>query len=278
MEAINGVNNIYQKDTPKTVGYNDKRGLVSTPEMLYGLFGGKDKGVNGKIDEGVFQGNTGDCWLLSGILSLSYTEEGSKLIKDAISKNPDGSYNVYFQGADKTYTISQDELDSANKSSFLSGAGITKSEYSTGDDDMLLIELAMEKLIEENEVPIETGDGLTGGSAYYLYQLFTNDVVGYANGDDSDEIKSLLNYYEMYQESSAATIGVLDGFSGLEDDHAYAIKSYENGIMTIVNPWDSTEDIKIKEKDLLNNIGDYDISIADSDLEEDMTWEEEYYA
>ena len=156
MSANFGINNEYFSQKPDLKGYQT-RNAASLNEAAYGLFN-DDMGANGKIDEAVFQGNSGDCWLISGILSLSYTPEGKNLIQDAISINPDGSYNVTFSGVDKTYKITKEELEAANKNSFLNGIGFSDSEYSTGDDDMLLIELAMEKLVYENDIPkrIET--------------------------------------------------------------------------------------------------------------------------
>lgn len=276
MSADFGINNQYFNDKPDLKGFNTRK-AAGVNETFWGLFN-EDKGVNGIIDEAVFQGNAGDCWLISGILSLSYTDEGKDLIQDAISKNPDGSYNVTFKGVDKTYTISNDELVRANKSSFLNGVGLADSKYSTGDDDMLLIELAMEKLVQEGDIPIETIEGITGGSAYYLYQLFTKNDVEYALGDDENEVKYLIDYYYQNQDTAAATLGVGDGFAGLEDDHAYAVKSVNQNYMELVNPWDTTENIKVSIKDLADNFGKYDFSIVDTGLMEQADYLEEYYA
>ncbi len=276
MEAVGGINNYYGAEKPDIKG---SRGNVSSSisEAAYGLFN-IDKGVNGEIDEGVFQGNTGDCWLISAVYSLASTESGSEIIKNAITENEDGSYSVYFEGVDKTYTITEKELKSANKSSLLSGLGLIKSEYSTGDDDMLLIELAMEKLVDEGDIPIETIEGITGGSAYYLYQLLTDNEVSYAYGDDYDETVELLGYYSAYQDSCAATLGVETGFSGLEDDHAYALTSLDTESATLVNPWDTTKEITISTQDLLDNLGNYDVSVVNNDVEEEVSYLEEYYA
>lgn len=276
MSANFGINNEYFSQKPDLKGYQT-RNAASLNETAYGLFN-DDMGANGKIDEAVFQGNSGDCWLISGILSLSYTPEGKNLIQDAISINPDGSYNVTFSGVDKTYKITKEELEAANKNSFLNGIGFSDSEYSTGDDDMLLIELAMEKLVYENDIPIETIEGITGGSAYYLYQLFTKNDVEYALGDDENEVKYLIDYYYQNQDTSAATLGVGDGFAGLEDDHAYAVKSVNQNYMELVNPWDTTENIKVSIKDLADNFGKYDFSVVDTSLLEQTDYLEEYYA
>lgn len=272
------VNSIYgyNAETPNLTGGKGKV-KASLNEAAWGIFN-SDNGVNGEIDEAVFQGQSGDCWLISGLISLSYTEEGQELIQNAITQNEDGSYQVTFEGVDKTYTITQDELESADKSSLLSGLGIVKSKYSTGDDDMLLIELAMEKLIDEGEIPIETIDGLTGGSAYYFYQIFTKNEVSYSNGEDVEEIAGLIDYYSTYQDSCAATIGVETGFAGLTDDHAYAVKSINDSYITLVNPWDTTEDIEVSIEDLASNIGNYDLSVVNNETEESSSYFEDYYA
>ena len=255
-----------------------KKQQAGYSEMTYGLFYDENKGVNGQIDEAVFQGQEGDCWLISGILSLSYDDKGQELIKDAISKNPDGIYNVYFKGVDKSFTITENELNSFNKDTLSNGMGLSNSKYSTGDDDMLLIELAMEKLVAEGDIPVETLEGITGGSAYYLYELFTDKMTGYAYGDDPDEMANLLNYYNKYQDDCSATLGVSDGFASLDDDHAYAVKSMDNTVLTLVNPWDTTEEVKVSTKELVENFGNFDFSLVDNELVEQTSWLEDNYA
>ena len=47
----------------------------------------KENGVNGKLDEPVYQGEYGDCWLLSGLLSMSYRESGAKVIEESKTAN-----------------------------------------------------------------------------------------------------------------------------------------------------------------------------------------------
>lgn len=102
--------------------------------------------VNGQIDEGVYQGGTGDCWLLSAILALNATEEGQQVIRDSLQVNSDGSVAVTFKGIKTAdgepvqYTISADEIK-AHDTDYNSN-----DMYSNGDNDMLVMELAVEKL------------------------------------------------------------------------------------------------------------------------------------
>ena len=113
-------------------------------EKKYGVRSDRNDGPNGEIDESIFQKNTGDCWLLASVLSLNESKKGKEMLKNAISKNENGNWEVYFNGLDKSYEVTQEQLDKYNKK-----PGVFYSKYTTGDDDMLLIELATEKLIKE---------------------------------------------------------------------------------------------------------------------------------
>ena len=83
------------------------------------------------------------------LYSLSNTEEGAKIIKEAITINENSfgkveSYDVYFKGIDETITVTKDELETAEE--------VQRSEgysYSDGDDDVLLMELAWVKCCQE---------------------------------------------------------------------------------------------------------------------------------
>lgn len=97
-------------------------------------------GVNGEIDEYVGQGGTGDCWLLTGVLALNSTEVGKNIIKSSITANADGSVTVNFKGVGVSYTIALDEIKKHDTDDNKNDA------YSNGDNDMLVLELAVEKL------------------------------------------------------------------------------------------------------------------------------------
>ena len=94
--------------------------------------------INQQI-ENFEQGQIGDCWLLSALKSLSFTESGKQIIDDAITQNRDGSYSVEMKGLETTYNISQREIITAKNN----------SKYSNGDDDVILVELAFEKALKD---------------------------------------------------------------------------------------------------------------------------------
>lgn len=130
--------------------------------------------VDGHFDAS-YQGGRGDCYLLAAINSLSETEAGEKLLQQNVKENKDGTYTINFPGvaiARKTlisgegganvptkdgkklkklpenkvhltgnYTITPEELEEASK--------LAGKKYSSGDKDVLLLELAYEKYRDE---------------------------------------------------------------------------------------------------------------------------------
>ena len=107
--------------------------------------------INSEIDERVTQAGTGDCYLLATLNSLQETENGKQIIKDSIIDNKDGSYTVKLNGVNMSYTFSTEDIEDAEKKLIdgtLGGGAVVGSgsdRYSNGDDDAMLIEMAVEK-------------------------------------------------------------------------------------------------------------------------------------
>lgn len=84
------------------------------------------------------QGKFGDCWLLSSVHGIS--KYNRQMFKDIIKVAPTGDVTINLLGAKRSYAISKNELEKA----------IKQQKYSTGDKDMVAIELAFEKFRKEN--------------------------------------------------------------------------------------------------------------------------------
>lgn len=120
---------------------------LSMTELMGGCFSTAKKPItnfNKKIEPTKQPMTQGDCWLLSDINALSYTEFGRKAISDAIipDKNGSGGVTIKFKGSplkQKAIHITASEIDKARKS----------GNYSSGDDDMIAFELATEKTFKE---------------------------------------------------------------------------------------------------------------------------------
>lgn len=139
---------------------------------------------------------TGDCYLLAALKSLSLTTEGSRILKDNIKKNINGSYEVSFPGAIMVkhdykregkqcfitgkYTITAAEIDKARKS----------IKYSRGDIDVLIYELAFEKyrkeVIKTNEANNQTSQYGEAG------QFVGNDSTNLLNGGVCNDANFIL--------------------------------------------------------------------------------------
>ena len=229
--------------------------------------------TNGKIEYSN-QGDTGDCWLLSGINSLSYSKKGQELISNAITHNADGSYTVRFEGIDTDITITQEELDYAR----------SEDTYSIGDDDMLIFELGYEAAINkirngeieingehDNLSVLDSSDEAEGEKS--IEGGFFEDVVYLLTGKDStrvseyddnsdDKFDEILDKFEQNPESYSLCFSVgaddADDYSIIKDIngnyayaidgtgyHQFAIKSVDGDKVVIVNPWDSSKEYTI---------------------------------
>ena len=110
-----------QKKAQKEAKKAERERIKNTPDGV--IQGGK-------------QGSTaGDCWLLAQMNSMSKTSWGKEALKNAITKENDGSFTVHFKGVNKDITVSAEEFKKAQRN----------SDYSSGDADALLLEVAMDK-------------------------------------------------------------------------------------------------------------------------------------
>lgn len=212
--------------------------------------------IDGKIDDFV-QGNTGDCWFLAAVESLSASKEGKDCIKNTIKTNKDGSYSVFFQGdSSKTeYKFTQKELENAN-------------EFSYGDGDTRLLEMAMKKYMESKNEPFEYN-----GSGQKAYNTLMNEkhktesisIIGnkkmaidrkgniIQNNYNSSPFQKMQNIPKTAEEeidkilkekSNNSSIPVTVGTnynpkdSKLLNNHAYMVKNvnYKNKTMTLIDP------------------------------------------
>jgi len=251
---INSISQLSDLPSINEVKSGNKQNKSEKSGMLFD--DNKSGGINGTIDEPVYQGEYGDCWLLSGILSMSYTESGAQAIKDGINLNSDGSVNISFAGANKEYNIPAEELERYNMSD-MDG----NSLYSTGDDDMLAIELGIEAIVADETVATKYSIQ-DGGNPYYVFKLFDADNIKVASS--KDKIITSFDYFEENQDKCSMTLGVVDkSVCGLKANHGYAIKNIDKDDVILVDPWDSSSEISVSRKELIQNYENLSIVYAD---------------
>lgn len=217
---------------------------------------GSGNNVDGEINEPTAQVRAGDCWLLSAVNALSYTPYGQIIIKNSIKKNIDGSVTVTFQGTNKSYNISASDLEKAER-----------CNLSNGDDDMMVLEIATILLFKETrpdrkskKIDDDTAY-ISGGNFGEMYNPFGLKSKKERNPDDNkidemlDSFSTSINfinqpYYAMNfswhpkEADEKPKLKCVDGKSySLATGHAYSIKKVTSSTVTIINPWDSKEEI-----------------------------------
>ncbi len=232
--------------------------------------------INGLIDENTIQGATGDCWIISALYSLSLSEKGKEIIKNSIKVNDDNTVTVTFAGIGVSYTLTENEISRHDTDNF------TEDEYSNGDNDVLITELAVEKLwrdIEKGKISLNTdsetllytGEGMgisTGGLpsqlVYYLTGIESEEYYIDTENDDNVVDLSKEDVYKVLEDAyksgnKALTIGVYfnNHTSKLTDGtvfeldlgnggHALAVTDIKEDTVTFVNPWDTSIKYEMK--------------------------------
>ena len=225
--------------------------------------------VDGNIDD-FYQGGTGDCWLLCALKSLSATPEGRQLIKSQIRWADDySSVTVYFAGADKYITISAEEIIEAKQ----------EGRLSSGDEDVLVIELAMEKIYGDingdnestfwdyfiGEKSIDTGKpkGNRSGIRDWLNRIFDAKRSGKhfaatfslrkgCKGDSTTDGKTNFSW------------NCVDGSTGecsISGGHAFAITNITSSTISFINPWNGSKEYTVSWSEF-ERLGAYEFEMT----------------
>lgn len=229
---------------------------------------------------------TNDCWLLSGTNALMTTDWGRELINEAIKKDENGNVTITLKGADnKQIQVSPEEIEQAKESGL----------YSNGDDNMIALEIAINKYKEEIKPRTDLEKEINGlainwGEGYDLFHLLTGKnvlrsgalEVGYRHPehvqkgldvasaldtmrDNPNEVAMVVSFMSKGDPFSKF---VVDGVE-LSPKHAYSVAGVEKGddgkeYVVLVNPSNSGEQIRITRESFLDHLSAAD-AIANND-------------
>lgn len=188
-----------------------QKGLTPVEDQPY------DNGVNGEIDEPVSQGATGDCWVLTGILSLTATAEGKALIKSSLEIQKNGDVIVNFKGLGYSVRVTAAEIKKHDTDD------IKNDAFSNGDNDMLVFELAVEKLFEQHpELKTTYGyeEGGKGDDKYITQGGFGNDLVEWLSGNKAEDLCTMDKLENPYDKADVAEwVTVPSSLKGYEGEY-----------------------------------------------------------
>ncbi len=184
---------------------------VEQPEKITAV--NNELKINGKIDEPVIQGNVGDCWLLSGINALNSTDKGKEIIRNSIIPNDDGTVTVNFAGVQKQITITPDEIKQYDTDTNF------QDMYSNGDNDALVLEIGMRKLIKENpKLFLGLDTDISGGQTFNFWKALIPNY-------------NIMHIADNYEKPEIAEDGGIIGKCGVSDMYAKKIKEiFENAL------------------------------------------------
>lgn len=244
--------------------------LLNRNYMNFGVFFEK---ANGKFDVPTQQGNTGDCWLLAGIISMLRTVQGQKYLESCLSVNEKtGDVTVNLKGVGVTYVIPAKDIENSN-------------HLVAGDGDIRAIELAIDRYFKEAAYAVYDGKDIDslhidikGNFVKTFYKLFLGNGEikewnDYTDKDFNDKNKLYaLSFNESAIEKLSSSKSKLFYISDkLIPNHAYTILYSDEEYVYLVNPhglkttdhlgnsinvredWCNTKPIKIK-KCILNTI------------------------
>lgn len=236
----------------------------------------KDYPIDGMINQEIHQGTEKDCWLISAINAMSYTDRGRALLKEAISISADNTVAVTLKGTGETYKFTTEEVLSRSK------------DLSTGDLDARVLEMAVEqhrlKLLDNKRSDINyknlsdwsykvsklatKKDPLNTGSGIEAFSLLSGSnadffAVNSNSKDYKEKFEIYLNMIENNPNYFVSFVTFRNNFTVnidsamnklLRTNHLYAIKKVNDKDVILINPNNSTQEIVLSKVQLMNSL------------------------
>lgn len=231
IHKTDNITNPVKSSSPSAVAKEKTNSVFSEYDMM-----------NGEIETTMQSTETGDCWLLTGVNALNTTKWGKQIIKNSLKPDGEGGAIVTLKGAEgsqKEFRVTIADMEKA----------LGSSKYSIGDDDMLAIELAVEKYAKKQvaagKLKKDPNAVLNGGidrnMMYLLSGVPTHDF-----GKDDKNTDNALDLIMKNPQKYAVYCGFQEDSENLDANHAYTIKEIKkdlkgNKVVVLINPQNSSE-------------------------------------
>ena len=219
---------------------------------------------NGKIDKNFKQGRTGDCWLLASIKAIAKQPKGLEILNNMIKVKSNGNVTVTLKGVNKTYEFTKQEI-------------AAHTEYATGDLDVRIIEMAVNKYCEEDR-GVRGRPDINGNYEHVAYYILTgkgrrnflSDTYGRILDrwftDEQIDNFNKRNHVAVVSARGKKSDIHLKSTSGrnaiLCTGHAYAVSRSDSKYVYLINPWDTSTEIPVDRKtfkSFFNSIDEFDL-------------------
>ena len=246
----------YGADLPATGGLAYDTGTAGT------LFG-----PSGPSHLNEYQGELGDCYLISGLGTIA--DSSQQAIKNMFLDNGDGTWTVRFYTSTGTadYVTVNSRLPVYYNYLVFDGG-----TYANNPSNVLWIELAEKAYAQWNETG-NTGQSVTLNNYFAIEGGWMSDVYTQVLGHAATDYRGDLTTFPTAQQAmidavvghKAVTVGTMfdDPSTLLYGSHAYAVIGYNaaNGKFTLYNPWGMDQPTPMSWAKILQDCDD--IAIAD---------------
>lgn len=211
------------------------------------------KAPNGLIDEDFIQGNTGNCWLIAPLQTITNKSKTKEFLENCIKLDKKtGDAQVYLKGVDLSYNISAKDIKNSNY-------------LSIGDGDIRIVELAVDKYIKENAYNKNNDEDikidLNGNDPQVAFNLLlgcgdTYTLESYPSVidefNDADKLFVAATSVD-FQNTQEKVLHKDDGSNvQIKPNHAYAVKGSDEENVYLSDPaLEPSVTLKVSHKEFL---------------------------
>jgi len=196
-------------------------------------------GAIGDEEQGIDQGEHGDCWFESAVAGLSTLPAGSRLLSDMIVKEGNGWRVTFLDSPDTHHMVTEADIAAANVRDKAKWAQILEAalfkRYPALMHGKSGAHVAGQHMHQEFDEIANTQIGLTMLTGHTAGILWVHDM------QEGDLRRILCNTDGWHFVATAATPSLPDKTTPIPGNHCYSVLGYDpsSGTVWVRNPWGS---------------------------------------